>query len=142
MTKLSRRAIIQTAAVVPFQAVRGTAQNSAIKVGLIGAGSRGSYTGTEIVKNPGVKITAVCDVVDEQIAKARERIGAKDAKGYKDFRDVLASDVDAVMIATAGLSASRALRSRRPLRQAHLHGKTRRPRRRRMQARDARLRCR
>src|SRR5215471_18411705 len=100
MTKLSRRAVIQTAAIVPFQAVRGTAQNGAIKVGLIGAGSRGSYTGSEIVKNPRVKITAICDVVDDQITKARERIGAKNARGYHDFKDLLASDVDAVMIAT------------------------------------------
>ena len=46
MSDLSRRAVIQAAALVPFQAVRGSAQNSAIKVGLIGAGSRGTYTGT------------------------------------------------------------------------------------------------
>ena len=83
MTKLSRRAIIQTAAVVPFQAVRGTAQNSAIKIGLIGTGSRGTYTGTEIVKNPGVKITAICDVADEQIAAARETIGAQRREGVQ-----------------------------------------------------------
>jgi prephenate dehydrogenase len=80
--------------------VRGSAQNSAIKVGLIGAGSRGTYTGSAIAKNPRVKITAICDVGEEQIAKAKNRIGAEDAKGYKNFQDVLASDVDAVMIAT------------------------------------------
>jgi len=100
MSDLSRRAVVQAAALVPFQAVRGSAQNSAIKVGLIGAGSRGTYTGSEIAKNPRVKITAVCDVVEEQITKAKNRIGAADAKGYKNFQDVLASDVDAVMIAT------------------------------------------
>ena len=39
--------------------------------------------------------------MEEQIAKAKNRkIGAADAKGYKNFQDVLASDVDAVMIAT------------------------------------------
>jgi predicted dehydrogenase len=100
MSDLSRRAVIHAAALVPFQAVRGSAQNSAIKVGVIGAGSRGSYTGSIIAKNPGVKVTALCDVEEQQIEKARAKIGAADAKGYKNFEDVLASDVDAVMIAT------------------------------------------
>jgi len=100
MPELSRRAVFQVAAVVPFQAVRGSAQNSAMKIGLIGAGSRGTYTATTIAKDPKVKVTAICDVVDGQIVKARARIGVADAKGYKNFQDVLASDVDAVMIAT------------------------------------------
>ena len=100
MSELSRRAILHAAAIVPFQAVRGSAQNSAIKVGLIGAGSRGTYTGTTIAKDPRVKLTAICDVVDEHIEQARTKIGVPDAKGYKNFQDVLASDVDAVMIAT------------------------------------------
>src|SRR6266702_1385706 len=100
MPELSRRAVMQAAAIVPFQAVRGSAQNSAVKIGLIGAGSRGSFTASTIAKEPNVKIAAICDVVDEQIEKARAKIGAKDAKAYKNYKDVLASDVDAVMIAT------------------------------------------
>ncbi len=100
MSSFSRRTAIQTAALVPFQAVRSSAQNSAIKVGIIGTGSRGSYTGSIIAKDPRVKVVALCDVVDEAVAAARTKIGNPDAKGYKDFRDLLASDVDAVMIAT------------------------------------------
>lgn len=100
MKDLTRRALVQTAAIVPFQAVRGSAQNSAIKIGVIGAGSRGTYTGTTVAKNPGVKVTAICDVVDEQVANAKAKIGAADAKGYRNFQDVLSSDVDAVIIAT------------------------------------------
>jgi myo-inositol 2-dehydrogenase / D-chiro-inositol 1-dehydrogenase len=99
--QLSRRAVMQAAALVPFQAVRGSAQNSAVRIGLIGAGSRGTYTATAIAKDPRVKVTAICDVVDSQIVNARAKIpGAADAKGYSNFQDVLASDVDAVMIAT------------------------------------------
>jgi predicted dehydrogenase len=79
--------------------VRGSAQNSAVKIGPIEL-SRGTYTATTIAKDPKVKVTAICDVVDGQIVKARARIGVADAKGYKNFQDVLASDVDAVMIAT------------------------------------------
>jgi len=100
MSDVTRRAMIHATVLVPFQAVRGSAQNSAIKVGLIGAGNRGSYTGAAIAKDPGVKVTAICDVDEEQIVKARARIGNADAKGYKNYQDVLSSDVDAVMIAT------------------------------------------
>lgn len=100
MPTFSRRNVFQTAALVPFQAVRGSAQNSALKVGLIGAGSRGSYTASLIAKNPGVNVVAICDVVEDQIAAARTKIGNPDAKGYRNFQDVLASDVDAIMIAT------------------------------------------
>lgn len=100
MPDLSRRAVIQGATLVPLQAVRGSAQNSAIKIGLIGAGSRGSYTGGIVAKDPRAKIAAICDVSEEQIAKAKAKIGAADAKAYKNYKDVLASDVDAIMIAT------------------------------------------
>jgi predicted dehydrogenase len=97
----TRRTLIQTAALVPFQAVRGSAQNSAIRVGLIGAGSRGSYTATTVNKDPRSKIVAICDVVDSQIDKAKTRIGAPDAKSYANFQDLLNDkNIDAVMIAT------------------------------------------
>ena len=38
MPDLSRRNLVKAAALVPFQAVRGTAANNAIKVGLITTG--------------------------------------------------------------------------------------------------------
>lgn len=100
MEDVTRRNVMRTAALVPLQAVRGSAQNSAIKVGVIGTGSRGSYTASILAKDPRVRITALCDVVPEQIEKARARTGATGARGYGDFKEVLASDVDAVLIAT------------------------------------------
>ena len=98
MSHISRRNLVQAAALVPFQAVRGTAQNSAIKVGIIGAGSRGSYDGRILSKDPRARVTAVCDISDEQLAKAKSF--APDASQHKDFKEVLAGDVDAVVIAT------------------------------------------
>ena len=100
MSQISRRTLVQTATLVPFQAVRGTAQNSAVKIGLIGAGSRGTYTARTVAKDPRAKVVALCDVFDEQIESARTRIPAPDARAYKKYQDLLASDVDAVMIAT------------------------------------------
>ena len=90
---------MQSAALLPLQAVRGSAQNSAIKIGVIGVGSRGSYDGRTISKDSRVRMAAVCDISDEQLAKAKSSF-ALEAKTYKDHRDLLASDVDAVIIAT------------------------------------------
>ena len=100
MKDVTRRSVMQAAALVPFQAVRSSAQNSAIKVGLIGAGSRGTYTSGIVAKDPRAKITAICDVNQEHAEKAQAKIGATDAKLYRDLHDVLASDADAVIIAT------------------------------------------
>jgi len=98
---MNRRTLMQTAALVPLQAVRGSAQNSTLRVGLIGAGSRGTYTATTVNKDPNAKIVAVCDVVEEQMAKAKAKIGAPDAKSYSNFQDLLNDkNIDAVMIAT------------------------------------------
>ena len=86
MTNFSRRTLVQTAALVPFQAVRGTAQNSAIKIGLIGAGSRGTYTSRTVAKDPRARVVAVCDVVESQIESAKAKIPAPDAKDTRTIR--------------------------------------------------------
>jgi predicted dehydrogenase len=91
---------VQAAALVPFQAVRGTAQNSAVRIGVIGAGSRGTFTSRTVARDPRAKIVAICDVVDSQIEAAKNRIPAPDAKVFNKHQDLLASDVDAVIIAT------------------------------------------
>lgn len=102
MSNVTRRRVVQAsaAAVLPFQAVVGSAQNSAIKVGLIGAGSRGTYTAGMVAKDPRARVTAICDVAEKQIETAKAKIGAPDAKAFRNHQDLLASDVDAVMIAT------------------------------------------
>jgi predicted homoserine dehydrogenase-like protein len=86
MSHPSTRNLIQAAALVPIQAVRGTAQNSAVRIGLIGAGSRGTYTSRLVTKDPRAKIVAVCDVFDEQIESAKAKIPAPDAKTFKNIR--------------------------------------------------------
>jgi myo-inositol 2-dehydrogenase / D-chiro-inositol 1-dehydrogenase len=100
MSGITRRNALGAAALVPFQAVRGSAQNSAIRVGLAGAGGRGSYTGRMMNDNAGARIVAIADVVSANIARAKQRIGEPQAREYSNIDDLLASDVDAVMIAT------------------------------------------
>lgn len=71
MSDITRRTVVQTAAIVPFQAVAGSAQNSAIRIGVIGTGSRGTYIARTVSKDPKAKVVAICDVSDGQLAAAR-----------------------------------------------------------------------
>lgn len=100
ISSLSRRSIFKSAAVLPLAAVRGAAQNSKVTVGLIGSGNRGTFVAGLMNKNTNGRITAVCDLFDEKMERAKKSIGVEDAKKYKDLHELLASDVDAVIIAT------------------------------------------
>lgn len=97
---MQRRTLIRAAAVLPSAFVRGSAANSAPTVGLIGAGSRGTFVAGLVAKNTSARVVALCDVVEGKAAGAAARIGADGARLYDDYRKLLASDVDAVIIAT------------------------------------------
>ena len=97
---LTRRNLVQAAAVLPMAAIGGTAANSAVKVGLLGAGGRGNRLASYVVQIPQARLVALCDLFDEKIEAARERIPVESPRVYKDYRKMLASDIDAVIIAT------------------------------------------
>ena len=79
--------------------VRGAQANSALSVGLIGCGRRGMAISTHFfVTNEFAKMTALCDIYDDQLAAASQKFSG--AKTFKNYHDLLASDVDAVYIAT------------------------------------------
>lgn len=99
--KLDRRDLVKAAAAfLPVAAVRGSQANSSITVGLIGTGNRGTYVATTMAKNTQARIVALCDVVESKMDKAKTSIGVENPKIYTDFRKLLESDVDAVIIAT------------------------------------------
>jgi predicted dehydrogenase len=100
-TSISRRAAV-AAAIVPLAAVRGSAANSAVSVGLIGCGGRGPYDARMLVAHiPEARLTALADLFPERIEKARATIPAPDAKAYASGAELLEkSGVDAVIIAT------------------------------------------
>jgi myo-inositol 2-dehydrogenase / D-chiro-inositol 1-dehydrogenase len=105
---VSRRDLLRTAGaagaavftVVPPSAVAGTQANSAISVGLIGAGNRGAYDASIVNADPRARITAVCDLFEDRIEPAIKTIKAQDPAVYRDYEKLLASQVDAVIIAT------------------------------------------
>jgi predicted dehydrogenase len=86
------------AAMLKPELVRGSQANSALSVGLIGAGRRGVAISGLFVKNEFAKIAAICDVYDDQLEAASQKFSG--AKQFKNVNDLLASDVDAVYIAT------------------------------------------
>lgn len=100
MSNLTRRTAVKAAAMLPWAAVSGSAANSAVTVGLIGSGNRGTFVAGLLAKNTPARVVALCDVFDEKMERAKKSIGLENPKLYQDFRQLLASDVDAVIIAT------------------------------------------
>jgi myo-inositol 2-dehydrogenase / D-chiro-inositol 1-dehydrogenase len=106
--QVSRRDLLRSAGsagaavftILPAAAVAGTQANSAISVGLIGAGNRGTYDASIVNADPRARITAVCDLFDDRIDPAVQKLKLQSPATYHDFEKLLGSDVDAVVIAT------------------------------------------
>ena len=76
----------------------GYAANETVSVGVIGAGGRAQVLMRSLEAVKGTRISAVCDVWDENLAKARQIAGPA-AASTKDYRALLdRKDVDAVLI--------------------------------------------
>ena len=90
--------------VVPATRAAGVGANDKIRVGLIGAGLKGSQDLENFLRNPEVDFPVICDVDDANIARGValvEKYRGKKPAGMKDFRRVLdRADVDVVLIAT------------------------------------------
>lgn len=92
--------------------LRGSAANSAVRVGLLGCGRRGSTDATNIAQNTDARVVALGDMFQDQIDKAKQRFDKlAESKGYpgvsqtfvgpKAFEAIMESkEVDAVVIAT------------------------------------------
>ena len=76
------------------------AANGAVTVGVLGTGNRGTYVAAMLAKNTPGRVVALCDVVPEHMDAARKAIGVENPRLYSDFHKMLASDIDAIIIAT------------------------------------------
>lgn len=84
--------------IVAPQAVRGSQANSALTLGVVGCGNRGMYVSGLFARNEYAKITTICDIYEDRLAAGRGKYSG--VKEYRDIKELLASDVDAVLIAT------------------------------------------
>jgi len=97
---LTRRRAIQAAATLPAAAALGASANSAPTVGLIGCGGRGGSLAKALLDTTDARLVALCDLFDAQIEAVQRRTGVESPRTYRDLEKLLASDVDAVIIAT------------------------------------------
>ncbi len=71
-----------------------------VNIGFIGTGTQGQTLLQRLVRIPGVRVLAVCDIYPPHLSRGLRIAGAQ-AKGYEDYRQVLdRKDIDAVIIAT------------------------------------------
>ena len=97
---ITRRSVIRSATIVPVSAVAATAANSAITVGIIGLGGRGSSHARHLAGMPQARLVSAAEVSEASVERAREKVSLDGVRLHKDLNEVLASDVDAVIIAT------------------------------------------
>jgi len=98
---ISRRDLVTAAAVVPLSAVRGSAANSAVTVGLIGCGGRGTFDASLMAKVEGARLVALADLFPDRIENTKAKAHVEGAKAYSSGAELLEkSGVDAVIIAT------------------------------------------
>src|SRR5215475_11477839 len=119
--KLNRRKFLETTTaatagmmLIKPELVRGTAANSAVRVGLLGCGGRGTEDATNLVDTGGARVVALADMFQDQLDAARAKFDkVQQAKGFSAidssqlfvganaFHEIAASkEVDAIVIAT------------------------------------------
>lgn len=81
---------------VSYQRVLGA--NDRIRIGLIGAGGRGTYVAGLFKETNQCDIVSICDVYTPNLERARKELNP-DARSHLDYHDLLAeSDIQAVLI--------------------------------------------
>lgn len=96
----TRRSALWAGLILPSAAIRSSRANSAVTVGLIGCGNRGTFIGQTLTEHTQAQLTSLCDLYPEAIAQARQKIGRSSFTVFQDYQKLLASSVDAVLIAT------------------------------------------
>ncbi len=86
--KVGRREFLSASAAASFmimkpQLVRGTAANSAVRLGLLGCGHRGTGVATSFANNTIARVTALADLFQDQLETAKNHFdGIAMKKGY------------------------------------------------------------
>src|SRR5437868_59403 len=92
---MNRRAFLLSASGVVL-----AAPSNEVTLGVIGAGSRGTFVMQTFQKDAALRVTAICDVYEPNLEHALSAAGNQ-AKAYRNYRQLLADkSVQAVLIAT------------------------------------------
>jgi myo-inositol 2-dehydrogenase / D-chiro-inositol 1-dehydrogenase len=86
--------------IVKPESVRGSQANSAVSIGLLGTGNRGVYVAGISHADPRGRVTALCDLFDDRIEVGVQKLKLDKPAVFKDYEKLLASSIDAVIIAT------------------------------------------
>src|SRR5258708_12147600 len=91
----SRRDLIKTAVAMPAL-LAAQSPNDTIHVAVIGVGNRGSYLLRTLLKIPGIRVIAICDLDAERLANAASVVGAPGPSPptYTDFLKMLNQQKD------------------------------------------------
>ncbi len=102
---MERRTFLSSAAAGSFSALSygafGQGVEEPVRTAMIGTGNRGGWVLKEIMKQPGVKMTALCDIKPARLDAAASTAARDNPQTYTDYRKLLErKDVDAVFIDT------------------------------------------
>jgi len=83
--KIGRREFLGSAAAASFmilkpELVRGTAANSAVRLGILGVGGRGTAVGSGFVENAGVRVVALADMFQDALDVGRKHFDELQSK--------------------------------------------------------------
>jgi predicted dehydrogenase len=100
-----RRGFLTSAAVAGAPAVlRAQTSSDELRVAFVGVGNRGSALLRHMLRVPGVRVVAVCDILPERAAAAAKTVAEAggSARQWADFRRMLdqQKEIDAVVLAT------------------------------------------
>jgi len=77
--------------------------NDTVNFALIGCGGQGRADMRNMMKVPGTRVVAVCDLNETRLAPARKEAGGEKILTYHDYRKLLENkDIQAVIVATNG----------------------------------------
>ena len=104
-SNLTRRNFLQVPAAAAGSAALLAAQspNDTVRVAFIGVGNRGGFLLRNMLKVPGIKVVAICDINPQTLKAAIDAATAAGhaPEGYSEFRRLLdRKDIDTVVIAT------------------------------------------
>jgi myo-inositol 2-dehydrogenase/D-chiro-inositol 1-dehydrogenase len=101
MNKTHRRQFVLGSVAALTSSQLPAAPEREVRTAFVGVGKRGTTLVTQVLQQPGVKVTAVCDVDPKARDRAQGTMRRDNPRSFTDYRQVLErDDVDAVIVAT------------------------------------------